>query len=289
MEKKPLFKQIIHTWLYKSIEFEKVLESVKKVGADGIDLSLDSQNIDEYLNMDIQGLLKRYGLGVYSVTLDGKSSDKDASSPDAKVREDTYQYNKRLIDAALCAGADRAAISHSIVRPSGIAFHTSLQEDWARGVESIRRAAEYAQKHGLMLMIEPVNRYMVKMVHTVEQALKMCDDVGMPNVYVVPDTYHMNIEEDIGIDRVLCHAGQRVKCLHVGDNTRRGPGHGTLDWRSIIGALYDIGFDGPLSHEPVYTAYYSAQVDKNAEDYACFENELINGIGYLKAIMEDIA
>lgn len=288
MGNKPLLKQIVHAWIYQSIEFEKMLEHLKKIGADGVDLTVFEPNLKMLMETDVKALMKSYGLGIYCSTFGNRDPDADFSHPDVSKQEKALDFNKRCLEAAANVGCDRVLISGCIVTAGPITFHTTREEDWARAVQGIRKVAEAAQQYNIMCLVEPVNRYMSKIVHTVDEALQVCREVDMPNVHVVPDTYHMNIEEDTGIERALRRAGKDLKVLHIGDNTRRAPGHGTLDWRSIIGTLYDMGFDGPLSYETVYTKYYYSQVDKNPEDFAYFENELAQGIKYLKNIMENM-
>lgn len=282
-----MYKQIVHAWMYAKHPLETILESMVRIGADGIDFTVGDGIHDpkEYLNMDIAKLIQDYGLCIPALTIGYVAQKNDLSNSDPKQRAGAVAFTKLAIDVTAHAGCDRALVSPSWVSEMH-QYYAGYDEDWKRAVESIQEAGEYAAKKNIMLLIEPINRYRAGLVRTVSEALKMLADVNLPNVHMVPDTFHMNMEDEDGIPRSLLRAGEHVKCLHVGDNTRRAPGNGTLDWRAIIGALNDIGFDGPLSYELVYNAYNGAEVYKEPEALKAFEAELKAGIDYLRAVME---
>lgn len=105
-----------------------------------------------------------------------------------------------------------------------------------------------ADRSGVRLLIEPINRYETDYVNTVADALQTITRVGAPHVGLLADTFHMNIEE-ASIDRALRDAGARLWHVHVADSNRRAPGLGHLDFPGIIATLKALGYDGYLSAE----------------------------------------
>lgn len=290
MAEKIVYKQIVHTWMYQGMDLEKVMQSLQKVGADGMDVTMrpDSNTAPEALmEWDVQAKLKSYGLTAPCGTI-SCAAPRDFSTNDPKLAASVVEFSKRCVDAAAHIGCDRL-----LVVPSGIyygpQYNVNRQEDWARAVENIRAVAEYAQQYNQMILLEPVNRYGVILVHTIGEALQMIKDIGLPNVHVVPDTFHMHFEEEKGMVRSIHEGGSHIKCLHIGDNTRRAAGHGTMNWHAIIGALHDIDFDGPLSFEPVYNGFGETPFAVSNEAFAVFEDELQQGIAYLDMVMEDLS
>ena len=79
------------------------------------------------------------------------------------------------------------------------------------------------------------------------------DTVGLENVGILLDTYHMNIEEKSFRDAILT-AGDRLVGFHVGENNRTCPGRGHLDWNEIFGTLREIGYDKRIVAEPFLMA-----------------------------------
>jgi D-psicose/D-tagatose/L-ribulose 3-epimerase len=123
-------------------------------------------------------------------------------------------------------------------------------------VEALRRLAERAERGGVTIGLEAVNRYESNLVNTAEQALDLVEDVGAPNLVVHLDAYHMNIEEANLADPVrMC--GDRLGYVHIGDSHRGYLGTGTVAFGELFGALAEIGYSGPLTFESFSTAVIS--------------------------------
>lgn len=288
MAKKPFIKQTVMTWMFQGLELPKLAETVREVGLDGVDLGIGGPALENTLNSDVKGIFANEGLKVYSTSL-GMSPAVDFSSPDAEVRKAATAYAKRGIDATKHVGADRVLISPTPLFMGNVKYNVDRKTDWAQAAESMREAAEYAKANGIYLMLEPVNHFMMALINTVGEGVQLAKDIGVDGVTVAADIFHMNFEEDTGCVRPLYQAGaDMIKELHLGDNSRRAPGHGSLDWRPIIGALYDIGFDGPMVHEPAYTQYPLAGLRDNAEAYEYFLNELRFGAKFINMIQESL-
>ena len=76
----------------------------------------------------------------------------------------------------------------------------------------------------------------------------MVNDINLPNVGVMADTYHMNIEEsDMGA--AISNVGDKLFYVHIADSNRAAPGRGHIDFKEIAGALRDIHYDGWVSME----------------------------------------
>ena len=71
----------------------------------------------------------------------------------------------------------------------------------------------------------------------------MLDDVGHPALTLHLDTFHMNIEEKDSGDAIR-RAGDRLGHLHACGSDRGTPGKDHIDWKSIVAALKEVGYDG---------------------------------------------
>ena len=115
------------------------------------------------------------------------------------------------------------------------------------------------------VLLEPINRYETRYLNSVADNLRVLDRVAHPNAGLLPDTFHMSIEEP-SIPEALRRAGDHVRHVHLGENNRLLPGHGALDWDSIFRALDDIGYAGAVNLEcsttgdPVHTLPATAKV-----------------------------
>jgi sugar phosphate isomerase/epimerase len=114
----------------------------------------------------------------------------------------------------------------------------------------LSEAAVYAERVGVRLVLEPLNRYEADLIHTVDEALGYLEEIGQPALGLVVDTYHVNIEERSWTApfRQAMAAG-KLWHVHLGDNNRLPPGQGLIDFPAIVAALRDVGYTGYLSAE----------------------------------------
>jgi len=286
-----MFKQIVHSWMFGPMDLGRILEDLAAAGADGIDLSASfdesHNNLSVLSGARAGSLLAGSGLPVEVITPLYRSKHLDFSHPDESIRKTTIEFTNGCVDLARLYGAKRVLVSASRIGPAH-QIHSSYEEDWKRATDSLSRSAGYAEKQGVKLMLEPINRYMVGLVHTVAEARRMINEIGSPAICIVPDAFHMNIEEENGVLGGIFSAKGDIGCLHLGNNNRRPPSAGAIDWIAILRALKETGFDGPLSHEPV-ELYFSE--NKMASDYK-YREKFISGLAesivYLRRCMKQL-
>ena len=121
-------------------------------------------------------------------------------------------------------------------------------EDRAVLLEGLHTLGLHALKHGVLVLLEPMNRYEDHMVNTLEQAAEYVQAVKHESVRVMADTYHMNIEEANPPESLRRHAAWLAH-VHVSDSNRFEPGKGHVDFRAILEILNNIGYDGDLALE----------------------------------------
>lgn len=229
----------------------------------------------------------RLGIEVPVCTAMFIGSNMNLSDNRTSVRNEAIDFAKSCVEAAAYVGADRLLVS-----PSGITtahrYSISREKDWATAVESLYEVGTYAQKYGIQLMIEPINRYRVALVHTVREALHMADETGLKNIGVVPDVFHMCMEEAEGVTKAIQSAGKRLLCLHIGSNTRNNPGMDNFEWLPILRTLREMNYDGVLSYEPVRLYFDETRVKKERNYRDNFLHELWQAKQFLNKLNEKL-
>ena len=216
--------------------------------------------------------------------------DRDLSSPDPYVRENGKAYLRWAIDAAAYLGSPCVSgPMYSVVGKRRMLPPDERQAEYERSVTSVRKVAEYAGERGVMLGIEPINRFEIDMINTVDQALKYLDDVGSPHLGLQLDTFHMHIEEKNTCE-ALVRAGKHLIHLHTCENDRGIPGTGQVNWAGVHSALKQIGYKGAgviESFTPALTAI---------ADAVCFWRPIVpsqdtlavEGLKFLRQTFSDI-
>jgi D-psicose/D-tagatose/L-ribulose 3-epimerase len=179
------------------------------------------------------------------------TEDTDVSAHDAAVRErgvDRVTEAIELVDEM--GGSYLGGINYGPWNPE---FDGGLDEKAARtdrAVETYREVADVAETNDVIVSVEVVNRFEQFMLNTAAEARSFVDRVDSPNVQIMLDTFHMNIEED-DMAAAIETAGDRLGHFHVGENNRRPPrADGNMPWTEIGEALRAIDYDGPVVMEP---------------------------------------
>jgi sugar phosphate isomerase/epimerase len=124
----------------------------------------------------------------------------------------------------------------------------SAEEDRDILVEALGKLGEVATRAGVLILLEPLNRYEDHMVNTLAQAAELVTATGLESVRVGADTYHMNIEEADPLGALRTHA-DHLGHVQLSDSNRLEPGAGHLDWGALLRCLEEIGYDGCLAFE----------------------------------------
>jgi D-psicose/D-tagatose/L-ribulose 3-epimerase len=98
--------------------------------------------------------------------------------------------------------------------------------------------------------MELLNRYEAHLLNNAEQGLQFVREVGAPNVGLLLDTYHMNIEE-ADLPQAIKNANDKLFLFHAADSNRQAVGRGHIDWGAIQRALQAIGYAGDVIFECV--------------------------------------
>ncbi|MBE6583892.1 MAG: sugar phosphate isomerase/epimerase [Ruminococcaceae bacterium] len=183
----------------------------------------------------------------YSLGLD---RNYDVSSLDETVRTGGVKYLQNIIRKMEVGGG--TLLSGVSYAGWGVPEGTfdSKKPYWDQSVKSMKEIIKVAEECGVTYCVEAVNRFETALINTAKEALAYIEEIDSKNIGVLLDTYHMNIEEDNIGDAIRLVGADRLKSFHTGENNRRAPGRGHLDWDEIFGALADIGYKGRIVSEP---------------------------------------
>jgi len=115
-------------------------------------------------------------------------------------------------------------------------------------VAALQECATVGAKAGVRFALEPLNRYETDLIHTVAEGLSLIERVGAPNLGLLLDTFHMNIEEP-SLEDSICACGDRCFHVHVADSNRWYPGAGHINFKHVLDVLAEVGYNGYVSGE----------------------------------------
>lgn len=168
-------------------------------------------------------------------------------SDDAEVRRTTVAHLKDAIAAGAEAGAK--IIAGPLYSPVGyLPGRRRTADEWRWAVEGYQAIGDVLVAHGVTLAIEPLNRFETFFLNTAADAARLCDEVNHPNVGVLFDTFHANIEEK-NIAAGYRTVGRHLKHVHTCENDRGTPGSGHVEWAEVFAVLRELKYDGWLTIE----------------------------------------
>jgi len=114
--------------------------------------------------------------------------------------------------------------------------------------KALEELGEYAAKHGVPLIYEPLNRYETNLICTMADGVSLIESLASDNVKLLADLFHMNIEETNIADGIRAGKGY-IGHVHFVDSNRRAAGWGHIDFAPIASALQEVGYEGYASAE----------------------------------------
>jgi sugar phosphate isomerase/epimerase len=124
----------------------------------------------------------------------------------------------------------------------------SPEEDRESLLEVLAELGEHAASEGVVVLLEPLNRYEDYVLNRLEQGVELAEATGSDAIQVMGDLYHMNIEEADPL-AALRAAEPRLAHVHLSDSNRGQPFAGHVEWAAVLATLADIGYDGDLGLE----------------------------------------
>jgi D-psicose/D-tagatose/L-ribulose 3-epimerase len=189
----------------------------------------------------------------------------DLSSDDPAERALGLEWHKKQVD--LAAELSAAAYSGSIYGHTGVVKRRApLANEYRRIADGLHRLAEYGQRKGVAVVIEPMSHFRTYLVNKPEQAVELVELAAHPNLGILLDTYHMVTEvRDYGAS--IRAAGKYLWGLHACENDRGAPGGGIVPWPAVFDALRDLSFDGYIVMEA-----YNSSIPGFAHQRTMFHN-----------------
>jgi D-psicose/D-tagatose/L-ribulose 3-epimerase len=180
----------------------------------------------------------------------GFSNDKDMASMDEQIRKNGIVCAKKTLDVIHSMGGKVfGGITYSswpAVFNEGIVDKRPQLE---RSIESLKEVTKIAEDYGIIYCAEVVNRFEQYLINTAEEGVAFVQAVGSPNLKLLLDTFHMNIEED-DFGQAITLAGDKLGHFHIGETNRKTPGKGRMPWDQIVKALKGINYQGRIVMEP---------------------------------------
>ncbi len=223
------------TWIFGNLPLDDVAGRVANLGYDGVEVLGE---IEKLKAASAAQILADRGLKVMSFT----PINVDLAHPSILLRRHALDYYLALLDLAAELGAPMISCHGAVGRIRPVA---DWNQEWNLLTEGVNTISERAASLHLRVGLELLNRYESHLLNSVEQGLRLLEEIGQPNVGLHLDSYHMNIEE-ANLPAAVRAAGSRLVLFHAADSNRQAVGRGHIDFAALIRALAEASYTGPI-------------------------------------------
>ena len=219
------------------------LEKIKATGFDGVEIPIFEGDDAHYLKLRMK--LDELQLKASTVTV--ATPEASAISPDPVIRKAAVERLKTIVRQSAILGAD--ILCGPFHQPLGIFSGTGpTEEEFKFAADVHREVADEAQRQGVYLAIEFLNRFECYFLNTTAAAAAYVRRVGHPNLRIMFDTFHANIEEE-NLPKAFSENAAEIAHIHVANNDRGVPGRGHIDFPATFRAIKASGYNGWLTIE----------------------------------------
>src|SRR5262249_41520796 len=154
-----------------------ILDQIKELGFDAVEVPIfDTSDIKPFERLGKR--LQSLGLRATAVTV--MTQEANPISPEPKVREAAVNHLDRVLECGQAFGCEiLAGPIHSAL--GFFSGNGQTNDEFQRGVDTLRKAAEKAEARKLMLACEYLNRFENYFLTTADQTRKFVHAVGHPH------------------------------------------------------------------------------------------------------------
>jgi len=183
-------------------------------------------------------------MGVFVHGFDHWPVSTSLCSGNKEWRDKFIQYSKQAVDVSKrCNGKLITVVPGNYDRSLPMGFQT------ANVIESLRRAAEIFEPHGIVMVLEPLSDTPDLFLRHPDQTFAICKAVNSPSCKILYDMYHMQ-RNDGNIIVNMDMAWDEIAYFQIGDNPGRNePTTGEMNYKNIFKHIYQKGYKGMLGME----------------------------------------
>ncbi|MEQ8671933.1 MAG: sugar phosphate isomerase/epimerase [Aggregatilineales bacterium] len=252
-----------------SLPGETILQKMKtaqKIGIEGIEVSSDGLHTR---NEEVLGAMEATGVRIAAVN----AGATHLLHPEFSHREKALVTLRTAMTDALDIGADGVVFiphySTSAVLPDLRPYKSAIEMEGELLVAQLRATlTDLAYALGSQLYMLAVSKQRAHLINTLYQAYVIRDKIDHhPHLTLAAELCDMQSEEDDPVGALVDY-GAHLGYVHIADTSHRLPGHGDMNFNTILSALKMNAYDGwltltcnvPNIDDPTYVDDLSASV-----------------------------
>lgn len=224
-------------------DFEESIKFLSDHGYTGVELMTTYPQ-----SLDWEGLgsiMERWGVRpVLVCTGEMGGLGYNVSDPIPYRRTQSLRRIREAIDMAAFFG-----VNINAGRIKGLYCDALPREETVRlAAEGFGELSDYAAEKGVSISLETAAYVFMNFINTCAEAEDLIRRVNRPNFGLMMDLFHMYVEEPDLLASIRRYSPYNLH-VHLADSNRKAPGKGSLNFKEILSAFHDSGYDGAFTVE----------------------------------------
>ena len=237
-----------HDGMFAAHAGKDFIEQIKFAHEQGFRSIEDNGMMDRTPEMQskIGDTLAKLGMqmGVFVITTNGWHWRMSLATGKQEFKDTIVRDCKTAVEVA-----KRCNAKWMTVVPGNFDRTQHLDMQTAHVIDGLRRGTEILEKHGLVMVLEPLSDNPDLFLRYSTQTYMICKAVNSPSCKILFDMYHMQRNEGniiANIDKTWDEIGY----FQIGDNPGRNePSTGEMNYRNIFKHIYNKGYRGIMGME----------------------------------------
>lgn len=239
----------VSTWLWTSpfqtSSIEELFPKIAAMGFDAVEIAVEDPALID--GEAVKAALEKYKLK--AVICGAFGPTRDLTNEDPSVHGNCFKYIEACLDFCVLwnikifAGPMYSAVGKARMVPP-----EQRKKEWDLAVSNLRIVCDMAEKRGIRLAIEPLNRFESDLINTAKDVMRLVNDIDHPAAGVLLDGFHMNIEER-DVAEAIKLTGDKLFHIQVSENYRGSPGTGQTRWGAFKAGLEAVNYEGIVAIE----------------------------------------
>ncbi len=243
--------------IFQSLPFEATCSTIREIGYRGIEIApftlaadpsaLSRQDRAFIRDSMLNNKLEFVGFHWLLVSPPGLH----ATTRNRDVRQRTWKFVRDLIE--FCADLKRTGDAPAVVVLGSPKQRTSESgTSPSEAVEILTRElasiAPHAARNNVQLLLEPLSRDQTDVVNTMEEAVRVIEEVNSPAIQTMFDVHNAMAETRPHLELLQRFLGH-IRHVHVNEEDGREPGTGSYNFAAILSLLTELHYSGWVSLE----------------------------------------
>ena len=183
-------------------------------------------------------------MGVFVITTDGWHWKMSLATGKQEFKDLIIRDCKTAVEVA-----KRCNAKHMTVVPGNFDRSLPMDIQTAHVIEALRGGAGVLEKHGLVMVLEPLSDNPDLFLRYSTQTYMICKGVNSPSCKILFDMYHMQRNEG-NIIANINRTWEEIGYFQIGDNSgRKEPTTGEMNYKNIFKHIYNKGYRGVMGME----------------------------------------